>query len=287
MLATSGRTALRLDRLRAWFLAPTWTVLITLFLAPLAIILGYSLLTRGAYGGISSPWTLDSYQRLADPIYLGILWRSFWIAGVSTALCLLLGFPLALFISRSGRRKNLYLALVMLPFWTSFLIRTYAWMFLLRDTGLVNTILQTLGIIHAPLPLLYNDGAVILGLVYGYLPFTVLPLYATLERQDRTLLEAAADLGAKPWTALTRITIPLSAPGIRAGAILVFIPCLGAYLTPDLLGGGKSVMIGNLIQNQFTTARDWPFGSAISLALMAIVMVILFAFARGEGQDLL
>ena len=191
-----------MNRLRAWFLAPTWTVVITLFLAPLAIILAYSFLTRGIYGGITSPWTLESYQRLIDPIYLEILWRSFWIAGASTALCLLLGFPLALFISRAGRLKNFYLGLVMLPFWTSFLVRTYAWMFLLRDTGLLNTLLQKLGLIHSPLPLLYNDGAVILGLVYGYLPFTVLPLYATLERLDRTLLEAAADLGAKPWAAL-------------------------------------------------------------------------------------
>ncbi len=165
-----------MKRLRAWFLAPTWSVVIVLFLAPLAIILGYSFLTRGVYGGITSPWTLESYQRLIDPIYLVILWRSFWVAGSSTALCLLLGFPLALFISRAGRLKNFYLGLVMLPFWTSFLVRTYAWMFLLRDTGLLNTLLQKLGLIHSPLPLLYNDGAVILGLVYGYLPFTVLPL---------------------------------------------------------------------------------------------------------------
>src|SRR5262249_38213234 len=181
-------------------------------------------------------------------------------------------------------RKNLYLSLVILPFWTSFLVRTYAWMFLLRDTGLINTALQTLGIIRSPLPLLYNDGAVILGLVYGYLPFMVLPLYATLERLDRSLLEAAADLGARPWATLTRVVIPLCAPGIRTGTILVFIPCMGAYLTPDLLGGGKSVMIGNLIQNQFSTARDWPFGSAISLVLMAIVMILLIAFAR-RGQE--
>ncbi|HTR34354.1 MAG TPA: ABC transporter permease [Bryobacteraceae bacterium] len=276
-----------MNRLRAWFLAPTWTVMAALFLAPLAIILSYSFLTRGAYGGLSSPWTPDSYQRLVDPIYLGILGRSFWIAGVSTVICLLLGFPLALFISRSGARKNLYLSLVILPFWTSFLIRTYAWMFLLRDTGLVNTFLQKIGVIHSPLSLLYNDGAVILGLVYGYLPFMVLPLYATLERLDQNLLEAAADLGAKPWVALTRVILPLCEPGIRAGTILVFIPCLGAYLTPDLLGGGKSVMIGNLIQNQFTTARDWPFGSAVSLTLMAIVMLLLMSLARRDAEDLL
>jgi spermidine/putrescine transport system permease protein len=277
----------RMNRLRAWFLAPSWAVMATLFLAPLAIILGYSLLTRGVYGGINLPWTAESYQRLADSIYLAILWRSIWIAGLATALCLVLGFPLALFISRAGNRKNLYLSLVILPFWTSFLVRTYAWMFLLRDTGLINTLLQNIGLIHNPLPLLYNNGAVVLGLVYGYLPFMVLPLYATLERLDRNLLEAAADLGARPWSTLTRIVIPLCAPGIRAGATLVFIPCLGAYLTPDLLGGGKSVMIGNLIQNQFTTARDWPFGSAVSLALMAIVMALLVILLRREDEGLL
>ena len=274
------------DRLRAWFLAPTWAVTLTLFITPLIIICFYSAMTRGPYGGFSPPWTAESYGRLIDPLYLAILLRSFWIAGLSTLLCLVLGFPLALFISRSGKRKNLYLTLVMLPFWTSFLVRTYAWMFLLRDTGLINTILQKLGLIHDPLPLLYNDGAVILGLVYGFLPFMVLPLYAALERLDKNLLEASADLGARPFTTLTRVMIPLCAPGIRAGIILVFIPCLGAYLTPDLLGGGKSVMVGNLVQNQFTTARDWPFGAAISLGLMAIVMLLLVAFMRrGDAEE--
>ena len=275
-----------MNRLRAWFLAPSWLVMGLLFLAPLLIILTYSFESRGTYGGISFPWTAESYQRLVDPIYLAILLRSVWIAGVSTLSCLLLGFPLALFISRSGKRKNLYLSLVILPFWTSFLIRTYAWMFLLRDTGLINTFLEKLGVIHGPLPLLYNNGAVVLGLVYSYLPFMVLPLYATLERLDPTLLEAAADLGARPLATLAHVTIPLCGPGIRAGAILVFIPCLGAYLTPDLLGGGKSVMIGNLIQNQFTTARDWPFGAAISLGLMAIVMGLLWTFARRTPEGL-
>ena len=274
-----------MNRLRAWFLAPSWIFMLGLFLAPLAIILCYSFLTRGTYGGISLPWSAESYQRLADSLYLSILLRSFWISGVATVLCLILGFPLALFISRSGRRKTLYLSLVILPFWTSFLIRTYAWMFLLRDTGLINTTLQALGLIRDPLPLLYNDGAVILGLVYGYLPFMVLPLYATIERLDPNLLEAAADLGARPWATLVRVIIPLCAPGIRAGVVLVFIPCLGAYLTPDLLGGGKTVMIGNLIQNQFTNARDWPFGSAVSLMLMAIVMLLLWFFSRGKQEE--
>ena len=274
------------ERLRAWFLLPAWIWLWALFAAPFAIVIAYSLLTRGAYGGLSEPWTTESYHRLLDPLYLEIVLRSFVIAAATTAICLLLGFPLALFISRSGRRRNLYLQLVILPFWTSFLVRLYAWMFLLRDTGLINTILERLGLIHIPLPLLYNNGAVLLGLVYGYLPFMVLPVYATLERLDPALEEAAADLGAKPWPTLLHVILPLSAPGIRAGSILVFIPALGAYLTPDLLGGGRTVMIGNLVQNQFTTARDWPFGAAISVGLMALVGVLVVLALRRERESL-
>lgn len=270
-----------------FFTAPAVVLQIVLFAIPLAIIGAYSLLTRGGYGGVEQPWTFENYQRLLDPLYGAILLRSCWLAGLATLFCLVLGFPLALFISRSGRRKNLYLQLVILPFWTSFLIRTYAWIFLLRDTGLFNSALLALGIIQEPLPLLYNDGAVLLGLVYGYLPFVVLPLYATLERMDKSLVEAAADLGARPWRTLFRVILPLCAPGIRAGTVLVFVPCLGAYLTPDLMGGGKTIMVGNLVQNQFTTARDWPFGAAISFTLMAIVMVLLFAAAKREGEELL
>src|SRR5204862_1707550 len=196
--------------------------------------LGYSFLTRGVYGGIEPPWTLENYQRLFDPLYLSILLRSFVMALGATALCLVFAFPAALFIARAPSRKNLFLQLVMLPFWTSFLVRTYAWIFLLRDTGLINTVLQQAGIVHSPLPLLYNSGAVLLGLVYGYLPFMVLPIYATLERLDPALVEAAADLGARPMATVLRVIVPLARPGIVAGGVLVFIPCLGAYLTPDL-----------------------------------------------------
>jgi spermidine/putrescine transport system permease protein len=273
-------------KLRTWFLLPAWLTMGLLFAAPFGIVLAYSVLTRGAFGGIELPWTLESYQRLFDSLYLSILLRSFAMALAATALCLLLAFPAALFISRAARHKNLYLQLVMLPFWTSFLVRTYAWIFLLRDTGLFNTALQALGIIHAPLPLLYNDGAVLLGLVYGYLPFMVLPIYATLERLDPSLVEAAADLGARPLTTVWRIIVPLSRPGIVAGSVLVFIPCLGAFLTPDLLGGGRTVLVGNLVQNQFTTARDWPFGSAVSIALMVLVTLVLVVFLRRESEPL-
>lgn len=273
-------------KLRNAFLAPSAILMAITMLAPLAIIVVYSLMTRGAYGGVELPWTSENFTRLWDPVYGVIFLRSFWIAAVATLVCLILGFPLAMFIARSGARKNLYLSLVILPFWTSFLIRTYAWMFLLRDTGILNSTLQAVHIIRAPLPLLYNDGAVILGLVYGFLPFMVLPLYATLERLDPSLLEAAADLGARPWRALVSVTLPLCAPGIRAGAILVFVPCLGTYLTSDLLGGSKTVLVGNVIQDQFTAARDWPFGAALALALMAIAMLLLFAVRR-KGEELL
>ena len=275
-----------MKRLRAMFLAPAAALMGVTLAIPSLILCAYSVLTRGAYGGVERPLTLENFELLAAPLYGAIFLRSFWIAAVATALCLALGFPLALFIARAGVRKNLYLSLVILPFWTSFLIRVYAWMFLLRDTGFINTLLLKLGAIHQPLPMLYNDGAVILGLVYGFLPFTVLPLYATLERLDPSLLEAAADLGSKPWDALLRVTIPLCAPGFRAGAILVFVPCLGTYLVSDLLGGSKTILIGNLVQNQFTASRDWPFGAAASLALMIVAMALLFA-ARRRGEELL
>jgi spermidine/putrescine transport system permease protein len=276
-----------MSRLRFWFLVPARLWLILLFAFPLAIVCAYSLLERGTYGGVQLPWTVENYQRLFDPLYGVIFLRSFALALAATAICLVLAFQLALFISRAGARKNLYLHLVILPFWTSFLVRTYAWLFLLRDTGLINTLLQQMKLISQPLPLLYNDGAVLLGLVYGFLPFMVLPLYATLERLDPVLLEAAADLGARPWTAFFRVIVPLASPGIWAGSALVFIPCLGAYLTPDLLGGGKTVMIGNLVQNQFTTARDWPFGAAASLALMALAAGLLAIFMRSRSREFL
>ncbi|MEZ5400917.1 MAG: ABC transporter permease [Bryobacteraceae bacterium] len=274
------------DSLRFWFLAPVRVFAVLLMAAPLAIVAAYSVLTRGTYGGQTPPVTLESYLRLADGLYLAIAAKSFLVAIASTAFCLVLAFPLALFLSRVRRHRNWYLHLVMLPFWTSFLVRTYAWMFLLRDTGLVNTVLQWAGVITEPLPLLYNDGAVVLGLVYGYLPFMVLPIYAALERLDPALTDAASDLGARPMTVLFTVIVPLARPGMIAGSVLVFIPCLGAYLTPDLLGGGKSMLIGNVIQQQFTSARDWPFGAALSLILMAAVMALLVWFTRQSERAL-
>ncbi len=269
-----------MTRVRLWCLLPAGLLLCLLFLVPLGIVARYSLLTRGPYGGVELPYSFENYKLLADPLYLTIFVRSVAYAGLATALCVAAGFPLALFIARSGRRRSLYLALVVVPFWTSFLVRTYAWMFLLRDTGLINTVLLQTGIIGEPLQLLYTPFAVILGLVYGFLPFMILPIYATLERLDPALVEAAADLGAGPMDTLFRVIVPLASPGILAGSILVFISCLGSYLTPDLLGGGKTIMIGNLVQNQFTAARDWPFGAALSLVLMAAILLLLLPLLR-------
>jgi spermidine/putrescine transport system permease protein len=263
--------------------ASLWMLLF--FLCPLLIVGAYSFLSRGDYGGVALPLTIESYRRLFDPLYLRVLAHTLWMAALTTVICLVLGYPLAYYLAfHGGRRKHLLLFLVVLPFWTSFLVRTYAWIFLLRDTGLLNSVLLRLGVIETPLPLLYNEGAVLVGLVYGFLPLMVLPLYASLERLDRGLLEAAADLGASPFNRLVRVTAPLTRPGIYAGCLLVFISALGAYLTPDLLGGGKGMMIGTLVQNQFTTGRDWPFGAAVSLVLMLFVVAGLRWYGRaGEG----
>jgi spermidine/putrescine transport system permease protein len=195
-------------------------------------------------------------------------------------VCLLLGYPVAYLVARAGRWRAVLLFLVVLPFWTSFLVRTFAMIFLLRDSGLVNTVLLGLGLIEAPLTLLYTPFAVLLGLVYGFLPFMILPIYASLEKLDPTLLEAAETLGATPMARFWRITLPLSLPGVVAGCFLVFIPAMGSFLTSDLLGGAKELMIGNLIQNQFAAARNWPFGSAASFVVTALVLVSVAAYLR-------
>ncbi len=245
------------------------------FGVPLLLVGAYSLMPAAPFGGVTAGFTLEHYRRLFDPLYLGIIWRTVVLSLVATAISLLIGFPMAYVIARSGRWRRVLLFLVVLPFWTSFLVRTYAMIFLLRDTGLINTLLQSLGLIDAPLTLLYTPSAVLAGLVYGYLPFAVLPIYASLEKLDPTLLEAAEMLGARPAARFWRITLPLAMPGVIAGALLVFVPSLGSFLTPDLLGGAKTTLLGNLVQDQFTSARNWPFGSAVSMLLLAGTFVAI------------
>jgi spermidine/putrescine transport system permease protein len=261
-------------------LLPCAVALLLLFVLPQLLMLAASLGRRSAYGGVVHDLSLANYVRALEPLYLTILGRSFGLAFVTTALCLLMAYPVAYWIGvrAPARWRNVLLVLVILPFWTSFLVRMYAWIFMLRSEGLVNLGLAKLGL--PALNLLYNDFAVMLGQLYGELPFMILPLYASIERLDRSLLEAAADLGAGPARALWRVTIPLTAPGIVAGCVLVFIPSLGAYLAPDLLGGARTVYVGNLVQSQFAVARDMPFGSALSFLLSLAVLLLLFLFRR-------
>jgi spermidine/putrescine transport system permease protein len=264
-----------------WLIVPPAVALVLFFLVPLAVVFVVSFASRGTYGMVQWTATLANYTSIADPLYLRIFWRSIWMAALTTLLCLILGFPLAYVIARAPRRwQSVLLLLIIIPFWTNFLVRTYAWMFILRTEGLLNTWLLGTGIIERPLNLLFNDTAIVLGLVYGYLPFMVLPIYAALERLDRSLVEAAWDLYASPWKIFTRVILPLAKPGVVAGCLLVFIPTLGAYVTPDLLGGAKNMMIGNLIQLQYLVVRDWPFGSALSFVLMAGVLLAVFYYVR-------
>ncbi len=261
-------------------MAPGLGWLALFLVVPAAIVFLLAFFQRGIYGGIDYLFTLENFQRAIDPLYLSILWQSALVAGQATLIALLIGYPAAYAISRTGPRwQAALLVLVMLPFWSNFLIRTYAWIVLLNRKGLVNEGLMTWGLTEEPLSLLYNQGAVITGLVYNYLPFVVLAVYASLARMDRSLLEASEDLGAPAWRSFLRITLPLSLPGVAAGAIFVFVLSIGNFITPDLLGGGRIQMVGNLIYDQFLTARDWPFGAALSMVLIAIMLLLLFGQA--------
>jgi len=267
------------------FLFPATAWLLLFFILPLLIVLLYSFLERGTYGGITWEFTLRNYQRVTSGLYLGVVWRSIWLALITTVACLLIGYPLAFFIATSSSRwRNALLLLVIIPFWTNFLVRTYAWIVLLRTEGVFNVALQSTQLIDEPLTLLFTPFAVTVGLIYGYLPFMILPLYATMERFNFSLVEAAQDLGANDLRTFFRIVFPLTMRGVIAGSLLVFIPAVGAFVTPDILGGAKMLMVGNLIQNQFLKARNWPFGSALSMLLMAVVLVPVLIYFRTSEE---
>ena len=264
-------------------LAPAILWLLLLIVAPLLIVLVVSLATHGTYGKTIYNFTPANFVRAFDPLYLRAYWRTIWIATTTTVLCAIVSYPVAYYLALRApeRWKRTLLVLTVIPFWTSFLIRTYSWILLLRSEGVINSALMGTGLIGAPLRLLYSDFAVLVGQVYGELPFMILPIYVALDRLDVRLLEAAQDLGANKFWTFVKVTLPLSRPGLLAGIVLVFIPSLGAFITPDLLGGAKSVMIGNLIQNQFAQLNQ-PFGSALSLILTAAVLLLLaIAFKSG------
>jgi spermidine/putrescine transport system permease protein len=269
-------------------LSPGMLWLLLFFNLPLLIVLFISLVERGRAGGIRTPaaFTLENYLQFFDPLYLGIFWHSVRIGLIVTLGCVLFGYPLAYFIARRDRRwRNALLLVVIIPFWTNFLVRTYALKSALATDGLINSLLVNTGMIDQPLNLLFNEFAVVLGLLYGYLPFAVLPLYASIEKFDFSLMEAAADLGANTRRAFLRIMLPMTMPGVVAAFVLVFVPVVGAFITPDLLGGGKVEMIGTLINRQFGVARNWPFGSAISFILMLLVLIGVIAYFRSGNES--
>lgn len=252
-----------------------------LFVLPMLMIAILSFLKRGTYGQVVYELTLNNYIRIFDPLYGQIFWDTLVVAVLTTVFSILCGYPLAYYISRLEKStQQIWLLLVMIPFWINFLVRSYAWVIILRSQGVINTFLQSLGIISEPLPLLYNSGSVLLGMVYTLMPFMVLPIYVSLEQMDRRKLEAAYDLGATPWKAFWHVTLPMTKTGVVTGSILVFVSSIGMFVVPDVMGGAKSALIGNVIQNQFLSARDWPFGSALSIVLMLLSMLLILLYFR-------
>lgn len=269
-------------------LGPGLAWLVVFLVIPLVLILSYSFFRRGPYGGVVYEFTLKNYKQLFSPLVLRVFLTSLRIAVITTGLALLIGYPTAYAIATASPQwRTTLLGLVALPFWTSYLIRTYAWIVLLNREGVINHFLMRLGIIHEPLGLLYNEFAIIIGLLYGYLPFMILPLYSSIERLNPELREAAADLGAPPLKTFLTVTLPLTLQGVIAGSIFVFVPSLGNFVVPELLGGGRRLMIGNLIQNRFLKARDWPSGAAMAFGVMSIVLILLLlqAWATNRLQE--
>ena len=284
---------------RAWALVtPALVVLTAAAMGPLLVVLVYSFLEPGQYGGVvwrfsTEGWFKVLFERdifddtvtLADA-HLTIFWRSVSLSLTTTVLTFLAGFPTAWFIAtRPANQRAFWLFLITIPFWTNLLVRTFAINQVIRNEGVLNTLLLKLGIIDAPLQMTYTQGALLIGMVYVYLPLMVLPLFAALERFDLRLLEAGHDLYANRWQVLTRIILPISRPGIVAGSILVFVPCLGAYVTPRILGGGKMMMLGNFIELQFGQGRNWPLGAALSMLLLIVVTIALLFYVRAANGE--
>ena len=255
-----------------------WAILFTI--VPLFIVLLYSFTKRDAFGGMIFSLTFENYKMFFEPIYLNVLWRSLRLSLYSTIACFMIGYPMAYIISKSDiKKQSLMIMLFILPLWTNFLLRTYAWMVVLREQGALNELLLLLGIIDEPLQLLYTNGAVIMGMVYNFLPFMILQINTALTKMDKSLLEAAQDLGANKFQTFWKVIFPLSLPGVVSGITLVFLPAVSSFFIPKLLGGGQFFLIGNVIENQFITVGEWNFGSAISM-IMAMIMMLLMMLVR-------
>ena len=270
------------SRQLGWFWSLPGLIFLTIFAAfPVISMLFMSVLTAGRFGGVTTPLTLNNLIRATDQTFLKVIFTSILIATATALLSLLIGFPTALFISRLSRKWQIILIIaIILPYWTNFLVRTYAWLVLLNNEGFINKFLKNIGLIDQPIEMLYTPLAVIVGMTYLYLPLMILPIYAALEKVDKNLVEASLDLGSSAWKSLRTISIPLAMPGILIGLIFVFVPSMGNFVVPELLGGGKTVMIGNLVRDQFLKARDWPFGATFALILTIILVILISIQSR-------
>ena len=289
--------ARRGDRRRlAFLLGPASLFLGTCFVGPLAVMLLYSFLEPGLYGGVEWNFYHWNYGRILgwadgewedfDPVYAQIFLRSARLALTNVAITLVICYPAAIWVSGlSARWRTLVVFLITLPFFVSLVVRLFAWVLILRPSGFLNSSLLGLGLISEPIDIIFTETAVLIGMAYILLPFMFLPLYASIEKLDRSLLEASSDLGASPLQTFVRVTLPLTLPGIAAGSVLVFIPSLGNFIVPDLLGGAKVLMIGNLVEQQFLSARNWPFGSALSVMIMAVMFVLIVLYLRSIGRQ--
>ncbi|MBB3993428.1 spermidine/putrescine transport system permease protein [Sulfitobacter undariae] len=298
MADLSTTVAKRASRTRWMLLAPALIILVLAASGPLLITLVYSFLTPGDYGGVVWKFSTDGWFNVFaqrdifddtlgwSDAHLSILWRSIKLSLMTTLACLFFGVPTAYFIAtRPKQQRDMWMLLIMIPFWTNLLIRTFAILELIRNEGTINTLLLWLGIIDAPIQMLYTEGSILLGMLYVYLPLMVLPVYASMERLDFSLVEAGYDLYATRFQVLRRVIMPLVKPGVIAGSILVFVPSLGAYVTPRVMGGGNQLMLGNLIELQFGQGRNWPLGAALSITLLVIVMVALIFYVRTAGKE--
>ena len=278
---------MRMRDFRLWGLAPAWAIMALTLILPIGIVVLVSLSTRGAYGGFDWGLSFDSYAGILfeedwdgnlafTPQYLAIIGRTIWLAALTTLICAALALPAAYTIAQApGRWKPILIYLVTLPFWVSMIVRVYAWIIILGNDGVIEKTLRGLGLVTDIDTLLFTNGAMLVGLVYSYIPLMILPVFASIEKLDPALIEASHDLYGSRWVTARRIILPLALPGLMAGAVLVFVPCLGAVLEPILLGGGKAMLMGNLIQTQFGGGRNWPFGAAIAVTLMILVMIFL------------
>jgi spermidine/putrescine transport system permease protein len=261
-------------------LSPSLIWLLLFLMVPVLMVCVISFTVNGGYGTTIYEFSVESYKTAFSNLYIRVIWNSIFWAFLTTVLCLVLAYPFAYFVANAGKWKNLLLILVMVPFWCNLVIRLYSWMILLNNEGVINNILQSIGLITEPIKMLYTPGAVLVGMVYGFLPFMILPIYSSIEQMDKTYLEAAEDLGASPAKTFFNVTLPLTMPGVLAGIIITFVPALSVFVTTDLLTGGKLAMVGNVIRDAFMVEMNFQLGSALAILLTVLVLISIILFMR-------